>query len=129
LVEYPIAQAQVTTGGNTFSKVKGNLFFVELGAGSKCRASVYSDKGVEILKDETNNITLEINKETGELIVTDDKGITETIISSQNKDYVRLIADNNCNTCKSFPNSLKLIFQFLMVTSELFEMDGHGLLL
>lgn len=125
LVEYPIAQAQVTTGGNTFSKVKGNLFFVELGAGSKCRASVYSDKGVEVLRDETNNITLEINKETGELIVTDDKGITETIISSQNKDYVRLIADNLAIPAKVIPHSLSYI-PVPDGNTELFEMDGHG---
>lgn len=125
LVEYPIAQAQIITSGNTYSTVKGDLFFVELGAGTRCRASNYTDKGVEVLKDETKNITLEINKEEGNLIVTDEKGIKETIIGSQNKDFVRLIADNLSIPAKIIPHRLSYI-PVSDGNSDLFEVDGYG---
>ena len=125
LVEYPIAQAQIVTGGNTYSTVNGDLFFVELGAGTKCRASNYSDKGVEVLKDETNNINLEINKEDGTLKVTDETGVEETIIDSKNKDFVRLIADNLSIPAKIIPHRLSYI-PVSDSNSDLFEIDGYG---
>jgi hypothetical protein len=124
IIEDPIVQATFTTGGGTNTAVKGQLFFIEIGPKTKCMASGYNDKGVEVLKDKDTNIDVTIDKEKGILTVTDENG-TRTVIGEGSKDFVRLIGDNLGIPAKVIPRSLTYI-PLPNNTEPLFEIDAHG---
>ncbi|HPV66262.1 MAG TPA: hypothetical protein PK655_02305 [archaeon] len=124
IIEDPIVQATFTTGGISNTSVEGRLFFIEIGPRTKCLASGYNDKGVEILKDKDTNIDVTIDKEKGILTVTDENG-TRTVIGEKSKDFVRLIGDNLGIPAKVIPRSLSYI-PLPNNTDPLFEIDAHG---
>lgn len=124
IIEQPIVQATFTTGGVTNTSVIGQLFFIEIGPKTKCLASGYNDKGVEVLKDNDTNIDVTIDKEKGILSVTDENG-TRTVIGEKSKDFVRLIGDNLGIPAKVIPRSLSYI-PLPNNTNTLFEIDAHG---
>jgi len=124
LKDNPIVQAKVISTGTTNGNVEGKLFFFELGAGMKCRASSYSDKGVEYLSNNDTNSTMIIDKVNGELLFTDKNG-TDKIIDSAHKDFVRLIATNLGIPAKVIPHSLSYI-PVPDTNSTLFTIDVSG---
>ncbi|HRS42915.1 MAG TPA: hypothetical protein P5530_03550 [Candidatus Diapherotrites archaeon] len=124
IIEDPIVQTTFTTGGITNTSVDGRLFFIEIGPKTRCVASGYSDKGVEVLKDKDTGIDVTIDKEKGILTVTDENG-TRTVIGENSKDFVRLIGDNLGIPAKVIPRSLSYI-PLPNNTDPLFEIDAHG---
>jgi len=125
LVEYPIVQATYKTSGRTNTFVNGQLFFFEVGPGTKCNAVGYIDKGVETLKDKDTNISLTIDKEKGEMNAVDSEGNLKEIIGPENKDFVRLIGTNLGIPAKVVPRSLSYI-PVPNNTEPLFEIDSFG---
>ncbi|MFA5746259.1 MAG: hypothetical protein WC932_05380 [archaeon] len=127
LQEDPIVQSTYTTAGATAASVEGQLFFFEIGPRATCRASGYNDKGVEVLMGQDSNgndMNVRIDKEKGELTVTDANG-TRTIIGGNNKDFVRLMGDNFAIPAKVIPHSLSYI-PTPNDTLPLFEIDAYG---
>jgi len=125
LVDNPIAQSRFETTGNTTATVNGKLYFFELGKGSSCRASGYNDKGNEFLTDNKSKDTIEINKDKGEMNIKDENGTIRNIISTKNKDWVRLIATNLGIPAKVIPHNLSYI-PVPDNNAPLFTIDVYG---